>query len=235
MNAIHDVQVAALIQKVDTFGNAHGSLISLAVEKNAHLSLHWLQYLNLYHRTGTADELLDAFASSIREAAACNSIGLVRPALFSMRTQIDLILSWLYFKDHSVEWGYINRSGDGFKLKRELLEYFNVHCKGFGTRYGILKEVVTRREEDTYRLLSAHIHGQSNAVLPVTMELADVVRDKALCDECASLVGEVAEYVHDILAAFFSAKWSSLSVEITSQIESRFTTDAQKQRFFASI
>ena len=41
----------------------------------------------------------------------------------SIRLQIDLALAWVYFKDHHVEWGGVQATGDGFKTKKELLDY----------------------------------------------------------------------------------------------------------------
>lgn len=197
--------------------------------------LKWLNFLNSFKRTGTADEILDAVASTIRETAACIALGLVRPALFSMRTQIDLIIAWLYFKDHPVEWSVVNRTGDGFKLKKELFEYLNNTVEGFGTRYGILKQNSTRKEQDTYRLLSAHIHGQSNPVLPVALNLCDVVREEAVCNEATRLIKELSEYVGDILYAVFASDSASLPKELNAEIVNRFVSEKQRKDFYETI
>jgi hypothetical protein len=117
MNATVTKQVIDLLQKVQKFSSVKGEGIVSQIEGKSSLLLLWIPYLNL-QKTGTADELLDGALSSLREVAACSGLGLVRPALLAMRTEIDLMLSWLYFKDHHVEWHYVNATGDGFKLKK---------------------------------------------------------------------------------------------------------------------
>lgn len=231
----HQVQVSALIQATSDFGNNYGVALSQEIENNSLLLLAWIEYLHKFHITGTANELLSAIHSSIMETASCISLGLVRPALFSMRSQIDLALFWLYFKDHSVEWDHVNKTGDGFKLKKEILEYLRTHDKGFDNRYGILKLISTRHEVDTYRLLSAHIHGQSKPVLPATTQLQDVVRDITICNECAVVAKETAEYINDIMISVYANKWQSLPELITTSTEQRFLSQAQKKQFFEGI
>ena len=114
-------QLTELLKNVDAFSKSHGVTILKKIDEESRLFLEWVPYLN-NKKTGVADELLDGAVSSLREVAACASLGLVRPALLAMRTEIDLILSWLYFKDHIVEWDSVNLSGEGFKLKKEVLE-----------------------------------------------------------------------------------------------------------------
>ena len=99
MNATVTKQVIDLLQKVQKFSSVKGEGIVSQIEGKSSLLLLWIPYLNL-QKTGTADELLDGALSSLREVAACSGLGLVRPALLAMRTEIDLMLSWLYFKDH---------------------------------------------------------------------------------------------------------------------------------------
>ena len=142
-------------------GSAHVAGMQVAAQP----FLLWLDYLEKSHLTGHANVLVAGARSAINEGAACLSLGLVRPAIMSIRLQIDLALAWVYFKDHHVEWGRVQATGDGFKTKKELLDYFKDHA-GFGIRFGLLKECATRVELEPYRLLSAHIHAQSEYVVP---------------------------------------------------------------------
>lgn len=230
-------QVDNLRKKVDEFSSQFGAQTTEKFEQNSALFLQWLGYLNRYHRSTAADALLDGMASSIREAAACAALGLIRPALFSLRTQVDLALGWIYFKDHPVEWRTVNEFGEGFKLKKELFEYLTNHCPGFGNRYGLLKQTITRKEQDTYRLLSAHIHAQSAIVLPIAIDLQDVVRDEDMALDCASLAGEVSEYINDVFLAYFAKDWAALPVPIMSAFAARMGPPPSQQRskFFENL
>ena len=75
---MHLKQTADLRQATRDFSAAFGADISSEVEANSTLLVHWLSYLNSFHRTGVADSLLDAVGSSIREVAGVLSLGLAR-------------------------------------------------------------------------------------------------------------------------------------------------------------
>lgn len=230
---MHTEQTLTLADSAKDFSALSGSFLSAKVESNSALLISWLGYLSSYHRTGVADSLLDAVGSSIRETAGVLSLGLVRPALFSLRGQVDLMLGWLYFKDHAIEWEHVNQTGDGFKLKKELLQYLDQHFQRFTGRLNLLREIKTRKEADPYRLLSAHIHAQSDSVLPVVANLSDLVQPAAACNECANVVFEVAEFLNDVLLSVYLPNWASLPTPIQNSLASRFKSGDQRKDFFA--
>ncbi len=229
---MHLQQTTDLRQATQDFSAAFGASISRETEANSALFIHWLSYLNSYHRTGVADSLLDAIGSSIREAVGALSLGLVRQALFSLRGQVDLMFAWLYFKDHAIEWNHVNETAEGFKLKGEVLEYLGDHVTGFKRRMGTLREISTRKKPDPYRLLSAHIHAQSDFVLPIVVELKDLVRPEPVCMECTQVAFEVAEFLNDVLLAVYLPSWSSLPTAVQVALNTRFKSDEQRKCFF---
>jgi hypothetical protein len=230
-------QVVDLAAKAGAFSAVHGESVILRFQDECVLLINWLSYLSITQRTQVADTLLDGASSSIRETASCLALGLVRPALVSLRTQIDLILGWLYFKDHSVEWRSVNAFGEGFKLKREILEYLADNYKGFTTRLAILKEVAQRKTEDPYRLLSAHVHAQSVPALPSATVLADVVHGENTCEQCNVLTGEVCEYISDLLVCVYAPLWAALPLTVRKNVEERLAAGKKgtTERFFATF
>lgn len=231
---VHNSQRKELIAAITQLSDSYGTEICIKVEDNSKTLLLWLDYLAKYHKTGVADELIESVPSLLLETAACLSIGFIRQAIFSLRTQIDLVLSWVYFKDHLVEWNLINETGDGYKMKKDLFDYFSKNYKQFSNRHGELNKVATRKVNDVYRLLSAHIHGQSTYVLPLHQELKQVVGKKELCDEGVQLVYDVSEYINDILISIFTDHWKSLPKDIRDSTMNRFLSKAQKESFFKS-
>jgi len=229
---MHASQTSELRQATTNFSTAYGEVMSAAVENKSVLLIHWVQYLTSFHLTKIGDQLLLAVGSSIREAAGALSLGLLRQTLFSLRGQIDLLLAWLYFKDHAVEWEHVNLTADGFKLKKELLQYLEANNPRFGARFGLLREIATRKEPDPYRLLSAHIHAQSEPVLPQVINLKDMVVSEAGCIECANVAYEVSEYLNDILLAIHVTNWHSLPTSIRDAAHSRFQSPEQRKAFF---
>jgi hypothetical protein len=227
----HAAQVAELGKSAAAASSGWGAAMSEQVEEGSALLLYWLQYLITYETTKTANNLLPAIASAVRETAGCLSLGLVRPALFSFRCQVDLLLSWLYYKDHPVEWASVNDTSDGFKLKKELFAYFEQHHDGFKAKFKILSDLKTRKTLDPYRLLSAHIHAQSAAVLPNVAHLKELVRTKTECEECASVSFEVSEYLNDILLCIYRSRWVSLPGAIQKPAAIRFSSQPDLATF----
>src|SRR4051812_24873617 len=111
MAAKYEMQTTALRTAVDEISVKHGAKLVESLEDSAALLLAWLSYLKTWRLTGVADDLIAGSQSAIIEAAACLSLGLVRPALFSMRAQIDMCLSWMFFKDHKIEWERVQAEG----------------------------------------------------------------------------------------------------------------------------
>lgn len=230
---MHLQQTTDLRTATSDFSTLHGEAITVQVEEKSALLVHWLGYLSEFQRTGVADDLLDAAIASVREVAGLLSLGLARPALLSLRGQIDILLAWIYFKDHGVEWAHLNQTAEGFKLKKELLQYLDQHLPKFGARTALLREVKTRTEPDPYRLLSAHIHTQSIFVVPVVADLRDLVRTSSVCSECTQACFEVAEYMNDIFLGIYVSGWASLPAPVQTALLPRFKSPEQRQMFFA--
>jgi hypothetical protein len=215
-------------EQVSKLGNAvahhiagHGAASCRALYGAALPLLHWLDYLGKSEVTGCCDELLNGTRSAIVETCGCVSLGLVRPALFALRGQIDLMLAWMFFKDHPVEWEFVQRTGDGFKLKGEILKFLEDHIENFRTRWTTLTSVKSRKEADPYRLLSAHVHSQTTLAMPVHGHLETLVSNRARCNECVLIQKEISEYLSDVLLSYFASKWASLPDLIITSAKAR--------------
>ncbi|MGX9572147.1 hypothetical protein [Mesorhizobium sp. f-mel] len=187
--------------------------------------LVWLEYLRTSEKTGTADELIEGLRALIVESAGCLTVGIVRPALFALRGQIDVALSWLYFKDHPIEWKRVTETGDGFVLKKEALGYLENYYEGFKSRFSALKKNKHRSEQDPYRLLSAHVHSQSFSTLPTYGDLESIVATSKSVGECITLQSEVSEYLGDVFLSCFADKWASLPDSILNKAKERLGKD----------
>jgi hypothetical protein len=123
-------------------------------------------------------------------------------------------------------------TGDGFKLKRDILNYSKDAFEHFGEKATILAQIATRKELDPYRLLSAHIHAQSAYVVPDVHSLKDVIYSRKTAEECISLQRDVAEYLSDQLFATGLAHHASLPTGIVDSIKARGPTIAQLASLF---
>jgi hypothetical protein len=229
--AVYQKQVDSLLSAIQTHVMKTG--IDLGIEHHTALAttLHWIDYLKTSELTGCCDDVLDGLRATAVEASGCIALGLIRPALFALRAQIDATVAWLYFKDHPLEWDFLLRTGDGFKSRSETIEFFNRYVERFATRFQILAASRTREVEQPYKLLSAHIHGQSVLVIPTFQNLAAMVYSKEHCEQAVKLQTEVAEYINDILLAYFASKWPSLPDNILLAAKSRVPSDKHAALF----
>lgn len=228
----HKAQVDSLITSIVDFAGKNGEDIVRRLEISAKPLLLWLEHLSKYCLTGVADELIAASAASVRETSALLAVGVVRPCLFSLRAQIDLVLGWVYFKDHRVEYELVNRTGDGFKLKKDILSYMREAFESYGEKMTVLTQLAARKEVDPYRLLSAHIHAQSNHVIPGVVDLRDVIYPKLLAEDCISLQADVAEFLSDQLFSSGITNQIALPTTIVDSIKARKPTLAQQAVLF---
>ena len=227
-----DENVAALLAAVSDHGASIGIECSRGVAAEAQVLLDWLNYLRQSEATSVANALLDGTQGAIVETVGCLALGLVRPALASLRSEIDMMLAWLYFKDHKVEWNRLRDTGQGFQTKANVWSYVKDHWPGFQSRFNLLAKEHTRREEDPYRLLSAHIHGQTDFTAPKVGQLVELVGDAQLSEDCVILQHDVAEYIGDVLLSLYGDKWTALPGSVMNGLEHRLNTK-QRKAFFA--
>lgn len=225
-------EIAELAELAQKNASTLGASVWDGMEKAARLELLWIGHLLTLEPMNTAQPLLRGVGVSIVEAAGCLSLGLVRPALNSLRAQVDLSLAWLYFKDHPVELRYIQSTGEGFKLKKELLEYFTKWHPNFSRRWGILSKRSTRGRADPYRILSAHMHAQSDAVIPALPKVADIVAPTDQQQEAVTLQNDCSEYLNDIFWCLFADDHMSVPAELKAALVTRFKTPAERAEFF---
>ena len=117
-------------------------------------------------------------------------------------------------------------------MKKEILEFITEHNNHFKKRFSLLKGIAARKTQEPYRLLSAHIHGQSDLVLPVVNKLCDLVSSPTDCKECAMVAFEVAEYLNDVFLSIYASNWHSLPNRIHVVVNNRFVSQEQKGAFF---
>jgi hypothetical protein len=220
-----DVETKALSVALEQRLTTEGAKVAFKIYKSSDQLLEWLNYLLASEVTGKCDDFLDGLRASIVETVGCGAAGIIRPAIFSMRAQIDIVFSWLYFKDHPVEWAKVEDSGEGFVLKSSVLEYLKLYIPHYEPRFALLLAKKTRKEADPYKLLSAHVHAQGVDVLPTHGNLETLIGPLNKSIELADLQAEVTEYISDVLLSCFGSKWASLPQKISNVARLRLGND----------
>jgi hypothetical protein len=96
----------------------------------------------------------------------------------------------------------------------------------------LLRDCKTRTLDDPYRLLSAHIHGQSELALPQVQRLQDIVATPLAQDEALELQRQCAEFINDVFWSIFADRWAGVPAELLTTLQSRFKSRDQRVAFF---
>jgi hypothetical protein len=189
--AIFEARCAALVDAVTRHSHTLGvALTKEAAEKVSPLVI-WMSYLYRSVTEEHARPLLKGGQSAIIEALGCISLGLVRPAIFAMRTEIELIHSWMYFNDHPVEWDFAHQTGSKYPMLSQTRKYLSSYNRRFDERYNLLLRSKSRGMDNPYELLSIHVHAMTVGAMPSLHDLQSIVQGEALCRECVKLQQDV--------------------------------------------
>jgi hypothetical protein len=225
----NEQQVADLVAAVSSHAAKCKAKFLTETIQTTRLLLVWVDYLRSTVSRGFADRLLDATQGAIIEAAGCLSLGLVRSAVFSIRAQMELLLAWIYYNDHPVEWAHFDKTGKDYLLRAALLSYIRNNNEQFGDRFRILAKKRERKIEDPYGVLSVHVHSISPFLGPTVGPLTHLVRSEATCEEAIVLLGEVAEYVTDAFACWYVARWHDFPADVIADLTKRMTKKELKE------
>ena len=147
----------------------------------------WIDHFRSIAKSETAIELLEGVQAATLEVVTYAFLGLGRAAITAIRLQIDMVLSYTYFKDHPVEWETVKGTGDGYMLIRDINKYHGEIDSNFNTRIGYLNNKPGRSLHDIYHILSAHIHRQSPYTLPALGPLESIVLDLEMMNSIIEL------------------------------------------------
>jgi hypothetical protein len=153
----------------------------------------------------------------------------VRPAIFSIRSQLELVLAWIYFNDHPVEWRNFEKTGKEFPMRGVLVKYFHANSDRFTDRLKILAKVRKRKDEDPYSLLSIYVHSVTAGAAPLVGQLSTVVQSATRCDECVKLQEEVSEYLTDVLSAWYANRWMDFPPALKAGLQKRLSPALLKE------
>jgi hypothetical protein len=130
-------------------------------------------------------------------------------------------LAWVYFNDHQVEWQYVESKHEDFPLRAVNLKYMRSYAPRFADRFALLAKSKTRADEDPYGLLSIHVHATASTAAPAFGDLSTLVQNVATCDDCVKLQRDIAEYLTDVLAAWYADRWQDFPEQVKVALKSR--------------
>ena len=222
-----DELLKALKQSSDHLVPSLGEEISEAGAQ----TLSWINYLRSIHNNRSAEELLNGTESALIETCAYCYLGLGRAAIAAIRTQVDLLLCYTFFRDHPVEWNYLQTNGDGYRLFSDVLKYHGEYNKNFKKRHDIINKIINPNLKELYRIMSAHIHAQSKLTIPTFDKMADLVLDEDNIQSIKELQQKTSIAMSGLLLAIYGNNWADIDPELYKPIR-KLMTSKQASEFF---
>lgn len=185
--------------------------------------VHWLDHLMAIYGSCDASEILMGARASIVETLAYVGMGLGRGALSAMRTQADLFLAFSYFYEHPREWLGVCKFSRGFMLRGDIEKYHRESIPDYRKKIGVLDQAYEFTLQDVYRILSAHIHGQSSFTLPTSHDFQGLVSSDTFLASVVALQGKLSIALSNVLAVAFLSDGIQPPPTTSSRIQAKLT------------
>jgi hypothetical protein len=224
-------QLSEYVLATNSTSKTYGETLGERCGANSQKLIEWVHWYRTKRRAEWCLDLLTGVEASVREAAGCIALGLGRPAILAIRTQIDLLLGYTYFYEHPAEWRRLSQSGDGFKLKAELIRYHAELTPGFGPRRDVLETAAPPSLDEVYRKLSAHVHGQSSHSVPKIKELKDLVWTESALKEVVEMQAHAARAVSFFLSAVHGHELTEIPQAFVDDVKSVLSPKQEKVFF----
>lgn len=182
----------------------------------------WLSKFRTEYSGSPALRLAEAGHSAAVEVVSAVSLGLARPAVFSLRSHFELFLMFLFYKDHLKELRAADEDMEFMKLPGEITKYLKRYCPDYENRLKVLDLRKTRpKEPGAYHRLSAIVHGSSQTAAPSAGLPKDVCFEPKTLEPLVALVADICEELSDIAVSAHEGNWLSLPTVVQQSLAAR--------------
>lgn len=225
------IQCETALQDMTAFLAHRGVELAVLGDEASKELMLWVHYFEKTHGDSSAVTLLNGTRSALIETIGYISFGLGRAAINSIRTEIDLILSFAYFCDHPREWEVVISSGSGFMLRNDIYKYFIGLNIGFTENLKMVETATQVSLIDLYKILSAHIHAQSSYTIPKGNKIRNLVVKDEIVESIVQLQRSVSIALSNFFVTIYCQKWPELPAVAVKRVRSALSQNAAKIMF----
>lgn len=212
---------AQLRLKFETLAAEFDPLAQQALEK-LRPSMAWVgHYLNCDAQDSAEILLKGAYGSAV-ESVSLTALGLVRPAMLSLRSHYELCLQYLYFQDHPREMRSLLDYRWQGPLPAAVKKYLKEHSSSFEPRFSSLSKVRRRTMEEVYGMLSGVAHGNALNSVSIALQPDDLIESAESVTQSIGIFEGVGEIISDHFLSDFSSNWMSVPSVVQADVADRF-------------
>lgn len=153
-------------------------------QKQLKLLALWCKQLENIYRNNPALPFIREAQVSTQDLCCLISLGIYKCSASSLRTLLESMLYFSYFKDHPVELKSLVTVKPYYLSKKDILDYHLVHTEHFNRKYKAIS--LNDKLEAVYSEISAIVHGQ----MPGAWHSSGSLTDKKFNKQLATLVVE---------------------------------------------
>lgn len=196
------------------------------------LSREWLIKYSAEHEDDIRKALVSGSFSAAVEVVSLTYLGLLRSAIFSLRTHYDLAYGWLYYRDHPVEWRAVVAGTEQARLPGAIDQYLSKYYQQYDKRWTELEKKRNRKIKDPYAHMSIFIHGGHPDKMPTANRPADIVLPANVVGQLPPFVKDVSEVLSDVFISCHGGNWQSIPERIRVSLDQRFGGKARSSLLF---
>jgi len=223
-------RLLSIARDIDWVGNARqfvntGDLANRATRASQLLAI-WAKQLETADSGNRALPFMREAQVELQYSAVLLSIGFYKPAASCMRTMVESVFYYTYFRTHVVELDTLLRNPSFFIDKAFVLDFHRKHTSGFPQKAQSLG--LLSRLEDWYGTVSAVIHGQVPGEWVTHRRLNEIAFDHRVSTTAVQTLEQGVQIAHRILLCSIDLeRWQKFTVHSQRRLLRSLTPEAR--------
>jgi hypothetical protein len=170
-------------------------------------------------------EFLNEVHSDLIHALICITMGLKKPFFLSIRSTIEHILKYIFYKDHPIEYQLLSDTSDNKETIQDMISYVLKHPK-----YCKIKDFdkIMSKLKSEYEDKSKIIHGTSPKYLQLNKTISEIKLETNEIQDYVNNFSKIAELLLLVLIIFHWKEYQKVDSQKQSVIMTKISNPYKK-------
>jgi hypothetical protein len=188
----------------------------------------WAKQLETIYIDNKALSFIKEAQVSAQDLCCLVSLGFYKCSASSIRTILESVLYFSYFKDHPVELDSLLEVDGYYITKEDVISYNLQHTKHFKSRFD--KLALRSDLNKIYSEISAIVHGQIPGKLHCSITIADKKYDYEYANYITNKFTETINFINIYLIFILSEQqWNDLDIQLKERFMKPISRPLRKQ------